>query len=89
MPNEPSERRNLTYTLQWVQLAVLIIAAISFTADLGRADQRLVNTEESLRELRSIVQDLLRSQITSVSNDSVMTEQISGLNNRLTRLENQ
>lgn len=89
MSNEPTERRNLTYTLQWLQLVVLVIAAISFTADLGRADQRLSNTEESLKELRSIVQDLLKSQITSVSTDRVMAEQIEGLKSRLSRVEKQ
>ncbi len=73
--------------LQWLQLVVLTIGVLSLFTDLGRKAEVIDSTTADLAELKSIVHDLVKSQVTVAVNDARHQEVLDDLKLRVMDLE--
>jgi hypothetical protein len=72
---------------QAVQTICLIATAAGIFLSLGRKDQVLAINTAHIQELRSISQDLVKSQVLSEANDQNHMIVLQGLQSRIERLE--
>tara|TARA_R110002012_G_scaffold275915_1_gene462639 strand:- start:29 stop:298 length:270 start_codon:yes stop_codon:yes gene_type:complete len=70
-----------------IQLFVLILGVASIFLTIGQRDQRLTGNTESLSELQSIVQELVKSQVAGATKDSEHDRVLLDLQTRVNRLE--
>jgi hypothetical protein len=73
--------------LQWLQLIVLTIGVAGFFTVLGGKNETINRTTSDLSELKNIVQDLVKSQITFAVNDGRHQEMLDDLRIRVFDLE--
>ena len=73
--------------LQWLQLFVLTIGVAGFFTVLGSKNETINRTTADLSELKGIVQDLVKSQITFAVNDGRHQEMLDDLRIRVFDLE--
>lgn len=73
--------------LQWLQLIVLTIGVAGFFTILGSKNEVINRTTSDLSELKDIVQDLVKSQITFAVNDGRHQEMLDDLRIRVFDLE--
>lgn len=85
MPTD--QKHSVTNILQWLQFFVLCIGVAGVFTELGRKTELITNTAIELTELKYIVQDLVKAQITIASNDSRHQAILDGLHSRLLILE--
>ena len=73
--------------LQWLQLFVLTIGVAGFFTVLGSKNETINRTTSDLSELKDIVQELVKSQITFAVNDGRHQEMLDDLRIRVFDLE--
>lgn len=73
--------------VQWLQLLVLVFGVTGFFVDIGKKTEILNKTSSDLYELKGIVQDLVKSQITVAVNDSKHSILLDDLRARVSNLE--
>lgn len=78
---------SLSIALQWLQLIVLTIGVAGFFTVLGSKNEVINRTTSDLSELKNIVQDLVKSQITFAVNDGRHQEMLDDLRIRVFDLE--
>lgn len=78
---------NTSTVLQWLQLLVLIVGVGAFFTDMGRKAEVQDTTTEELKELKCIIQELVKSQVTIAVNDARHQEILDDLKIRVVELE--
>lgn len=81
------EHKDRVVLLQWLQLLVLIFGVAGFFIDIGKRSQLLDKTNQDLSELKIIVQDLVKAQISSSTNDATHRVILDDLKLRVMELE--
>ncbi len=76
-----------TNTLLIIQTVVLTAAAAGIFLQIGRRDQAMTVNSLHISELRSITQDLVKSQVLSEANDASHSDTMDELKRRLEKLE--
>lgn len=77
----------LATAISIMQLCVLVVGVAGVFITLGRKDAILERQDRDLTELRSIVGDLVKSQVLGAANDQKHGEALQQVANRLDRLE--
>tara|TARA_R110000824_G_scaffold118964_1_gene272726 strand:- start:908 stop:1177 length:270 start_codon:yes stop_codon:yes gene_type:complete len=72
-----------------LQLLVLIIGVAAIFMSIGRRDQQLDTAVVDLKELSSIIHDLVKAQVVSVTKDGEHDRILSDLSIRIYALEQQ
>lgn len=67
---EQIKKINISLVVSSLQLVVMLIGIAGLFVTIGRKDAAIENTISDMTELKAIVQDLLKAQITVVSNDA-------------------
>ena len=86
-PTQEKKTFSPSVALQWIQLFVLTIGVIGFFTMLGSKSEAINRTISDLGELKSIVQDLVKSQITFAVNDGRNQAMLDDLRTRVSDLE--
>ena len=73
--------------LQWLQLIVLAVGVAGFFTVLGSKSETLNRVSIDISELKSIVSDLVKAQISISVNDALHSEMLQDLKVRVTELE--
>lgn len=81
------EQKDRVVLLQWLQLLVLVFGVAGFFIDIGKRSQLLDKTNQDLSELKVIVQDLVKAQISSSANDATHKVILDDLKVRVMELE--
>lgn len=81
------EHKDRVVLLQWLQLLVLVFGVAGFFIDIGKRSQLLDKTNQDLSELKVIVQDLVKAQISSSANDATHKVILDDLKLRVMELE--
>lgn len=81
------EHKDRVILLQWLQLLVLVSGVAGFFIDIGKRSQLLDKTNQDLSELKIIVQDLVKAQISSSTNDATHKVILDDLKLRVMELE--
>ena len=81
------EQKDRVVLLQWLQLLVLVFGVAGFFIDIGKRSQLLDKTNQDLSELKIIVQDLVKAQISSSTNDATHKVILDDLKLRVMELE--
>ena len=77
----------LATAISVLQLFVLVVGVAGVFITLGRKDAILDRQDRDLTELRSIVGDLVKSQVLGAANDQTHAAALQQVANRLDRLE--
>jgi hypothetical protein len=72
-----------------LQLIVLLVGVATIFTTIGKRDQQISDTAESLGELQSIVHELVKSQVAGATKDAEHDRILENLNQRIYRLETQ
>jgi len=67
---EQTKKINISLVVSSLQLVVMLIGIAGLFITIGKKDAAIENTISDMTELKAIVQDLLKAQITVVSNDA-------------------
>lgn len=86
-PTQEKKTFSPSIALQWLQLIVLTIGVAGFFTVLGSKNEVINRTTSDLSELKSIVQELVKSQITFAVNDGRHQEMLDDLRIRVFDLE--
>ena len=81
------DQRKHSHLLQTLQLIVLIIGVGGAFLTLGSKTEILNNNTTELKELKSIVQDLVKSQVSLVTSDVRHLTMLEDIKDRLDALE--
>ncbi len=81
------QQQNATRLWQILETVILIGAASVVFLTIGRRDQVVDTNSFHIGELRSIVTELVRSQVLSEANDSTHLRHMNKLEERINRLE--
>ncbi|MFY8211205.1 MAG: hypothetical protein ACOVLB_00855 [Candidatus Nanopelagicus sp.] len=84
---DEKNRINSTTVLQWFQLIVLVIGVGGLLVDIGKQSQLIDKTDADLTDLKTIVQDLVKSQIQISTNDTTHKMLLDDLKSRVIELE--
>lgn len=84
--SERSEFRVQTI-INGLQLIVLLIGVATVFTSIGKRDQQITDTVSNLDELQSIVQELVKAQVSSVTKDGEHDRVLGELRQRIYRLE--
>ena len=82
-----TEKKSSQPYLQWIQLGVLCIGVSGIFVDIGRKTELLANTNTELKDLKNIVQDLIKSQIIFATNDARQEAILDNLRDRISDIE--
>jgi len=89
---EQTKKINISLVVSSLQLVVMLIGIAGLFVTIGRKDAAIENTISDMTELKAIVQDLLKAQITVVSNDATHSAILSSTQKEIQeikrRLEN-
>jgi len=77
----------MTETLAYLQLVTLIAGVGGLFVHIGHRDQQLVSLARSVDELKSIVADLVKTQIAATTNAANSQRLIDDLSRRIEHLE--
>jgi len=78
---------NIDRVISVTQLISLVSGLTYFAVEMGRREQMLTDTSGRVSELRAIVQDLTKAQITATTKDSAHDRELDQLRSRIERLE--
>jgi len=67
---EQTKKINISLVVSSLQLVVMLIGIAGLFVTIGKKDAAIENTISDMTELKAIIQDLLKAQITVVSNDA-------------------
>lgn len=73
--------------IQGLQLVILVIGVAAVFTTIGKKEQIITQTSINLLELESIVQDLVKAQVYSVTKDNEHERTLIELKDRIYRLE--
>tara|TARA_R110000772_G_scaffold178283_1_gene289686 strand:+ start:624 stop:887 length:264 start_codon:yes stop_codon:yes gene_type:complete len=80
-------KQNISTTVQFLQLLVLIFGVAGVFTHIGSRDNQLATNTKEINDIKGIAQDLLQTQITSTSNDARLFEALDALKTRVMLLE--
>lgn len=84
----PPQRQQLLFLIiSSLQLIALVGGIAASFVYMGRRDAMIDYSMKDLETLKSIVQDLTKAQVVSVSNDSFYSTTLMEIKSRLTKLE--
>lgn len=83
----PQRQQILFLIISSLQLVALIGGIAAGFVYMGRRDAMIDYSMRDLETLKSIVQDLTKAQVVSVSNDSFYSTTLVEIKSRLTKLE--
>ena len=81
--DQKDQGKTAANTMIAVQTVVLCAAAAGVFLQMGRRDQTMTMNSLHISELRSITQDLVKSQVLSEANDANHSEMIADLKRRV------
>ena len=87
MSNEPKKKLETNQLLQLLQIVVIGVGLAGVFMKLGAFEQSVQHTQDELKELKDIAQDLVKSQVETASTDAAHTERIDALRVRVGNLE--
>ena len=82
-----TEKKSSQTFIQWIQLGVLCVGVSGVFVDIGRKNELLANTNTELKDLKTIVQDLIKSQIIFATNDARQEVILDTLRDRISDIE--
>lgn len=71
----------------WVQVAVFAIGLGGLAVSIGRRDATIDQHGTQLSELKGITSDLVRTQLSLIGNDQVISQRLQDLERRLGSIE--
>ncbi len=87
MNDKEQKEFRLQTIIHSLQLVVLLVGVATIFTNIGKRDQQISDTVESLGELQSIVHDLVKSQVAGATKDGEHDRVLQDLNQRVYRLE--
>ena len=87
MNDKEKKEFRLQTIIHSLQLVVLMVGVATIFTNIGKRDQQISDTVESLDELQGIVHDLVKAQVAGATKDSEHDRVLGELRNRIYQLE--